>query len=158
RLGLPWLRAYCEFGTGIIGPCVDPAEAGCVAFVELRRRAALRDVTDFDLSCRQNEREKRTVGQPLLTNRHLELLTPMVVGEVCSYLNARDTMHTKRAALYLDLDTLHCQRHRFLPEPECPVCGSMVPDTPEAARIELQSRPKLSPYTYRTRSLKARAK
>src|SRR5262249_45168640 len=40
RLGLPWLRAYCEFGTGIIGPCVDPAEVGCVACVELRRRAA----------------------------------------------------------------------------------------------------------------------
>src|SRR5215468_8895113 len=49
RLGLPWLRAYCEFGTGIIGPCVTPQEAGCVACVELRRRAALRDATDFDL-------------------------------------------------------------------------------------------------------------
>src|SRR5579859_5888799 len=22
-LGIPWLRAYCEFGIGIIGPCVD---------------------------------------------------------------------------------------------------------------------------------------
>src|SRR5215468_10147007 len=58
QLGLPWLRAYCEFGTSIIGPLVTPQEAGCVACVELRRRAALRDTTDFDLSRQQHE----TVG------------------------------------------------------------------------------------------------
>src|SRR5436305_11690164 len=46
RFRIPWLRAYCEFGTGIIRPCVNPEEAGCVACVELRRRAAIRDATD----------------------------------------------------------------------------------------------------------------
>src|SRR5579864_7323991 len=54
-LGIPWLRAYCEFDTGIIGPCVDPSEAGCLACAELRRRAAMRDATDFTLLCQQNE-------------------------------------------------------------------------------------------------------
>jgi ribosomal protein S12 methylthiotransferase accessory factor len=158
RLGLPWLRNYCEFGTAIIGPCVDPVEAGCVTCVELRRRAALRDVTDFDLCRRQNENDKRTREQPWLTDSHLELLSQLVVEEVSAYLNMSDKLRTRRATLYVDLDTLHCQRHRFLPEPECPVCGSMVPDTPAGARIELQARPKLSPSSYRIRSLKAHAK
>ena len=157
-LGIPWLRAYCEFGTGIIGPCVDPSEAGCVACVELRRRAAMRDATDFVLLCQQDEKEKRVREQPWLTNSHLEMLAQLVVQEVFAYLNTPDTMQTRRALLDLDLDTLHYQRHRFLPEPECPACGSMLPDTPEAATIMLQSRLKLSPSTYRIRKLSAHAK
>src|SRR5579859_4512574 len=137
QLGLPWLRAYCEFGTGIIGPCVDPSDAGCVACVELRRRAAMRDATDFVLLCQQDE----TVGtglapvreQPWLTNNHLEILAQLVVGEVSTYLQTPDLIQTRRASLYLDLDTLHYQRHRFLPEPECLACGRMVLDTSEGA-------------------------
>jgi ribosomal protein S12 methylthiotransferase accessory factor len=162
KLGIPWLRAYCEFGTGIIGPCVDPTEAGCVACVELRRRAAMRDATDFVLLCQQDE----TVGtgldpvreQSWLTSSSLEVLAQLVVQEVSTYLKTPDKIQTCGASLYLDLDTLHCQRHCFLPEPECPACGRMLPDTPEAAIITLQPRPKLSPSTYRIRSLKAHAK
>src|SRR5579864_4324615 len=59
RLGLPWLRAYCEFGTAIIGPCVDPAQAGCVACVELRRRSVLQDPTDFILIRQQDQKGER---------------------------------------------------------------------------------------------------
>jgi ribosomal protein S12 methylthiotransferase accessory factor len=185
QLGIPWLRAYCEFGTGIIGPCFNPDEAGCVACVELRRRAAMRDATDFILLCQQDETvgiglsksigtgSSKSVGtgsaqgtiptalvreQPWLTARSLEVLTQLVVQEVSTYFQTPNLAQTRRAMLYVDLDTLHCQRHRFLPEPECPVCGSMLPDTPEGATIMLQSRPKLSPSTYRIRSLKAHAK
>jgi ribosomal protein S12 methylthiotransferase accessory factor len=157
-LDIPWLRAYCEFGIGIIGPCVDPKEAGCVACVETRRRASMRDATDFVLLCQQNESTQRTREQPWLASYGLELLAQLVVQEVCTYLNTPDRVQTRRASLYLDLDTLHCQKHRFLPEPECPACGRILPDTAEAAIITLQSRPKLSPSTYRTRSLKAHAK
>ena len=67
-------------------------------------------------------------------------------------------MKTRHALLRLELDTLHCQRHRFLPEPQCPACGYLPPDTAEAATITLQSRPKLGPYTYRVRQLSAIAK
>jgi ribosomal protein S12 methylthiotransferase accessory factor len=148
-VGVPWLRAYCEFGIGIVGPCVDPSKAGCVACVELRRRAAL---------CQQDEREQQTREQTWLTSYSLEVLVQLVVQEVFAYLNTPDRVQTHRASLYLDLHTLHCQRHRFLPEPECPACGKLLPDTPEAAIITLQSRRKLSPSTYRIRSLKAHAR
>ena len=157
-MGTPWLRAYCEFGTGIIGPCVDPSEAGCVACVELRRRAVMRDATDFVLLCQQNEKEQRRREQPWLTSSSLEVLAQLVVQEVSTYLKTPERVRTRRASLYLDLDTLHCQRHRFLPEPECPACGRMLLDTLEAATITLQPRPKLSSSTYRIRSLKAHAK
>jgi len=157
-LGIPWLRAYCEFGAAIIGPCVDPSEAGCATCVELRRRAALRDSTDFDSFCQRTEKELRTREQPWLTSSSLEILAQLVVQEVSTYLKTPDRVQTRRAFFYLDLDTLHYQRHRFLPEPECPACGKLLPDTPEAATITLQPRPKLSPSTYRIRSLKAHAK
>jgi ribosomal protein S12 methylthiotransferase accessory factor len=157
-LGIPWLRAYCEFGTGIIGPFVDPREAGCVACVELRRRTAMRDAKDFEFLCQQDEKEMRAREQPWLTNSHLEILAQLVALEVSTSLKTPHLVRTRRASLYLDLSTLHCQKHRFLPEPECPACGNRLPDTPEAATISLQSRPKLSPSTYRIRSLKAHAK
>jgi ribosomal protein S12 methylthiotransferase accessory factor len=102
--------------------------------------------------------EQRTREQPWLASYGLEVLAQLVVQEVSAYLNTPDTLQTRRTLLYLDLDTLHYQRHRFLPEPECAACGRLLPDTSEAATIVLQSRPKLSPSTYRIRSLKAHAK
>jgi len=168
-LGIPWLRASCEFGTGIIGPCVDPSVAGCVACAETRRRTAMSNAQsgvveilapshDPTLFSEQDGNAQRMREQPWLTASHLEILAQLLVQEVSTYLKTPDKVQTRRALLALDLDTLHFQRHRFLPEPECPVCGRMLPDTPEAATITLQSRLKLFPSTYHTRSFKAHAK
>src|SRR6266567_1039331 len=57
-MGIPWLRAYCEFGVGIIGPCVFPAETGCLLCAETRRLATMTDASDF-LQLRQANNEKK---------------------------------------------------------------------------------------------------
>jgi ribosomal protein S12 methylthiotransferase accessory factor len=156
-LGIPWLRAYCEFGVGIIGPCVDPSEPGCAACAETRRRAAMPDATEYALLSQHSEeplgKEQRTLTQPWLLSSHLEILAQLVVAEVSAFLKRPNTLQTRHALLRLELDTLHFSRHRFLPEPECPTCGSLPNDTPLAATITLQARPKLSPSIYRVRSL-----
>jgi ribosomal protein S12 methylthiotransferase accessory factor len=152
-MGLPWLRAYCEFGTGIIGPCVFPSEVGCLLCAETRRLAVMTESADF-LHLRQYSDEgKLSREQPWLTANSLEMLSQLIVQEVSACLQRSDQVKTHQAVLYVKLETLHCQRHHFLPEPECPACGRLPPDTAEAAMITLQSRPKLGPFTYRVRSL-----
>ena len=152
-MGISWLRAYCEFGVGIIGPCVFPSEVGCMLCAETRRLAVTMDVTDF-IQLRQYSDEGEQRGeQPWLTSSSLEILTQLVVQEVAAYLESPDRVKTRNALLYLELDTLYCERHHFLPEPECSACGRLPLDTAEAATITLQSRPKLGPFTYRVRSL-----
>jgi ribosomal protein S12 methylthiotransferase accessory factor len=152
-MGLPWLRAYCEFGTGIIGPCVFPSEVGCLLCAETRRLAIMTDIADFLHLRQSSDEEKRSREQPWLTAISLEVLSQLIVQEVSACLQSPDKVKTHQAVLYVELETLHCQRHHFLPEPECPACGRLPPDTAEAAMMTLQSRPKLGPFTYRARSL-----
>jgi ribosomal protein S12 methylthiotransferase accessory factor len=52
----------------------------------------------------------------------------------------------------LDLQTLCGSWTRLLPDPLCPCCGHRPVDTPEAARISLQPRPKPCPDDDRLRS------
>ncbi|HET8846762.1 MAG TPA: TOMM precursor leader peptide-binding protein, partial [Ktedonobacteraceae bacterium] len=152
-MGIPWLRAYCEFGVGIIGPSVFPEETGCLLCVETRRLAAMTNASDF-LQLRQaSDEEKHSKGQTWLTSSSLEVLAQLVVWEVSASLQNPDTMKTRHALLSLKLDTLHSERHHFLPEPECLACARLPLDTAEAATITLQSRPKLGPSTYRIRAL-----
>ena len=40
--------------------------------------------------------------------------------------------------ILLNLQTLQCTRHSFLPDPICPVCSNLPDDTAEAAAISLQ--------------------
>jgi len=157
-MGIPWLRAYTEFGVGMIGPCVFPAESGCVVCAETRRLAAMKDPGDFTTVRHGLDEAKQALGQPWLTSSSLEILAQLVIQEVAGCLQRPEEVKTRHALLCLQLDTLRCRRHRFLPEPECPACGHLPPDTAEAATITLQSRPKLGPYTYRVRQLSAMAK
>lgn len=152
-MGIPWLRAYTEFGVGIIGPCVFPTERGCMVCAEARRLAAMKDASTFTAMRRTLDEAKHSPGQPWLTSSSLEILAQLVVQETTSCLRRSDEIRTRHALLCLELDTLLCQRHHFLPEPECPACGQLPLDTAEAAIITLQSRPKLQPFTYRVRSL-----
>ncbi|MFJ9979756.1 TOMM precursor leader peptide-binding protein [Streptomyces cyaneofuscatus] len=53
----------------------------------------------------------------------------------------------------IDLATLATATFPLLPEPLCPACVSEVPDTAEAARMELGPTPKPDPDGYRLRTL-----
>jgi ribosomal protein S12 methylthiotransferase accessory factor len=156
-MGIPWLRAYCEFGVGIVGPYVFPAEAGCMVCAEIRRMLAMDDPAHYLALRQSSDEDKQTREQPWLTSNSLEMLAQLVVQEVSTCQQNPDRMKTRQAQLHLKLDTLLCRRHHFLPEPECSACGRLPQDTAEAAVITLQTRPKLEPYTYRTRSLTAHA-
>ncbi len=152
-LGVPWLRVYCEAGRSIVGPCIFPGETGCLLCVETRRMATMADTHDF-LHWRQaHDEEQGSSEHSWLTVMSLEVLTHLVAQEISTCLQRPEETKTRHALLYLDLATLHSERHHFLPEPECAACGQLPLDTAEAAVITLQARSKLKPDTYRIRSL-----
>src|SRR2546430_13753468 len=85
-MGIPWLRAYTEFGVGMIGPCVFPTESGCMMCAETRRLAAMKDTLDFITMRHALDEAKRSPGQPWLISSSLEILVQLFVHEVTSCL------------------------------------------------------------------------
>jgi ribosomal protein S12 methylthiotransferase accessory factor len=53
----------------------------------------------------------------------------------------------------ISLKTLNGSWHSFLPDPLCQVCSTLPDDSKERARISLKPSPKISPESYRTRSM-----
>ncbi|MFJ1897460.1 TOMM precursor leader peptide-binding protein [Streptomyces sp. NPDC088115] len=53
----------------------------------------------------------------------------------------------------VDLETLTVRHYPLVPDPECPRCGHVEPDTAEAAVLTLRPAPKAGPGTFRVRDI-----
>jgi ribosomal protein S12 methylthiotransferase accessory factor len=141
---MSWLPVHVELGRAVVGPLHTPGVPGCVTCAELRRSLA-----DEQFAVRESVRER----YPRLANQPSAWLTPATATTV-AVLTA-DEVHgvgrTRNALLYVDLDTLAVDTHRFLPDPLCPVCGGLPADSPDTARIVLRPRPKPTPDRHRVR-------
>ncbi|GGG03293.1 TOMM precursor leader peptide-binding protein [Paenibacillus abyssi] len=152
QAGVPWLRGFISYGEGVIGPLVRPGTPGCSQCAEkrrlmagvdrkenwelLQRLAAYGGITSDDWASRTG----------LLQMAHLlKAEVQRVLGNGQASLEGR--------MLLLNLKTLDSSVHFFLPDPLCPVCGSLPDDSPSAARITLQPSPKISADSYRCRSM-----
>ncbi|MEU9127586.1 TOMM precursor leader peptide-binding protein [Kitasatospora sp. NPDC048540] len=138
--GEPWLPVWTELDRAVIGPLVRPGEPGCAWCLQTWRTAAPRaDRRTADLRA-----DGRIAAEP---SRWLSTFAADAVT---------DLLHTGAApdrCWYLDLRTAALTRHTFLPDPLCRVCGTLPPDTAEAARITPQPRPKPRAGATRVRDL-----
>jgi ribosomal protein S12 methylthiotransferase accessory factor len=146
-----WLPVRTELGQTVIGPCYSPGAPGCVTCAELRRSLA-----DDQFAVRQSVRQRypRLADQPSpwLTALTARTVAAVTAGEVIRWARSQSG-RTRCVLLYVDLGTLAINPHRFLPDPLCPICGTLPADGPEAARIALRPRPKPAPGSYRVRQL-----
>jgi len=149
-----WLPVYCEFDTAFIGPCTRPDTPGCFACAEHRRLCAITDMEAFLRLRERLEQDDLNRSQPWLTSWELGVFLPRIEAEVRAILLHTEELRTVRAVLRLKLSTLRWSRHRFLPDPSCAMCGNPPPDSAEAASLQLQSRQKVRPHTFRIRSLR----
>ena len=144
-----WLPVRTELGHTVIGPYYSPGVVGCVTCAELRRNLA-----DDQFAVRQSVRQRypRLADQPSpwLTALTARTVAAVTADEVIGPGQSRSG-RTRCALLYVDLSTLAVSTHQFLPDPFCPVCGTLPDDSPAAARIALRPRPKPAPGTYRVR-------
>jgi len=158
QAGVALLPVYTAFDVAIVGPCIVPQERGCTSCAELRKLVAATEKEERELlnGCLFGEHDL-AVSQPWLTSYSLDMLGQLVAEEIASYVQKPSQLRTHRALLYIALETLDCSRHPVVPLADCPDCGGYAEDTAEAATITLQSRPKLEPWTYRTRQVVADA-
>jgi ribosomal protein S12 methylthiotransferase accessory factor len=136
----PWLPVRVELGQAVIGPLVRPGIPGCPSCMDGRRRAARPDG-----AVRAAVLDTYGGGSALLTGPALDTVAALVVRAVSA----------PRTGVFrcVALDTLRVTTHRYLPDPLCPECGALPPDTAAAAVLELAPRPKPTPDTYRVRDL-----
>ncbi|WHY65114.1 TOMM precursor leader peptide-binding protein [Neobacillus sp. SuZ13] len=152
RTGTPWLRGFLSFGEGVVGPLVRPGTPGCSQCADMRRLMAGRDRKEM-WGIQQRLREYRSM-QPegFVSNTGLSQLAYLLRAEVKRILQGNHALSDGQVCL-INLKTLSSSWHPFLPDPLCPVCSQLPDDSEKTARISLQPSPKVSPDSYRCRSL-----
>ena len=142
---VPWMPIHAELGTAVIGPLTRPARPGCPVCFGLRRKhnSALNRVRS---EIQVAHAAALAANPSVLVNR----LAASLIGTLAAAeFTAEGTDNPPCSALLVRLDDLSIERHGFLPEPMCPVCGGLPDDTPQGARIILVPRPKQAPDRYR---------
>ncbi|MBD3922247.1 TOMM precursor leader peptide-binding protein [Paenibacillus sp. PR3] len=149
--GIPWLRGFVAYGEGVIGPLVVPGKAGCSQCADLRRLMAGNDRKEmWEL---QNLFIHGEIHPDIWSSRSgLLHMAYHIAAEVHRFLT-HHTTHLEHHIKLVHLQTLNSSSHWFLPDPLCAVCGELPDDTATASRIKLQSSPKISENSYRTRSM-----
>jgi ribosomal protein S12 methylthiotransferase accessory factor len=150
--GIPWLRGFVSFGEGVIGPLVRPNTPGCSQCADIRRLIAGYDRKEmWELQQRMAmqggiQRDAWASRTGLLQMAHL------IATETQRVLQG-SRAHLEERLFLINLKTLKNSCHFFLPDPLCTVCGQLPDDSPTAARISLQSSPKISADSYRCRPI-----
>ncbi|TDF98017.1 TOMM precursor leader peptide-binding protein [Paenibacillus piri] len=150
--GIPWLRGFVAFGEGVIGPLVRPGMSGCTQCADTRRLLAGRDRKETWM-LEQRLAEAGGISHDAWASRTgLIQMAQLLVKESLEILRGSRPRSEERM-FFMDMKTLQCTSHFFLPDPQCPVCSRLPDDTPARARISLQPSPKISGKSYRCRSL-----
>ena len=149
--GLPWLPVRTELGMVVIGPVERAGTPGCGQCWEIRRQRARDNADGIDAVWQRHSSVLAKRPSSWLTRLGCDTVGAVVAEELARVARDLTTARTHHAALFVDLEGLTVTRHRFLPEPLCPDCGELPPDTPELAEITLASSPKPTPDTYRVR-------
>jgi ribosomal protein S12 methylthiotransferase accessory factor len=144
--GIAALPVRVELSEVVIGPLTEPGTPGCHACLLARRGRARAD----------GEQRARLVDRYAteLASRTPALLTALAADTLAAIVESelRTPRRTRGGIVIVELAGLRVRTHRFLPDPEC-ACGGLPVDTRDAAEVTLESRPKLSPTTFRIRDL-----
>ena len=158
--GRPWLPVGTEPGRALVGPVEEPGRPGCVECARRRRELAREHKAGWAVL--RAERGAELAGPaPLLTGLAAATVAALAAAEALAAaapgapadLEPRPPL-SRGAVLVIGLADLAVGTHRFLPDPDCPVCGGLPADSPDAARgLRPRSRPKSARGTYRVRAV-----
>jgi ribosomal protein S12 methylthiotransferase accessory factor len=146
--GLPWISGCATWTEGIVGPWVRPGIPGCSACANLRRLTAGRDreeITETQLSLLLYGEIRRDQQIPSCGFIQMAIL----LAEETRCFVQGDRLHTDGYLYLIDLLTMECSRHFFLPDPCCEFCGELPEDSPQAVSLSLPASPKISRDQYR---------
>lgn len=152
KAGLPWLPGFVAFGEGVIGPLIRPDTPGCSRCADTRRLTAGRDRKEMRALQERLTERGEVFADSWASRTGLMHMSLLLAEEVRAALYGNLDGREGRVQL-VDLNTLRSSRHFFLPDPLCPICGSLPDDSPDLARVTLGPSPKTSRDSYRCRSM-----
>jgi ribosomal protein S12 methylthiotransferase accessory factor len=141
--GARWMPVHTEVTAVVIGPVTLPSRPGCPECFRRRRRD----------NCPDNQAlfDVQAANAPALAARPATMLSPLaasVIGTLAATeFSDGAPSSTSRSALIVRLHDLSIERHLFLPDPTCPICGGLPEDSRPS--VALTSRPKQSVSQYR---------
>jgi ribosomal protein S12 methylthiotransferase accessory factor len=151
--GTLWLCAYTSSGAGVVGPLVRPGKAGCSQCAEIRRSMAGRDREQIsDLMMSLVVPDYIPPPPKKLSSAGYRHMAHILSAEAAKVLR-REHTDLEGHVYLVDFNNLNTTIHYVLPDAVCPICGQLPDDTPEAAEISLRPCLKLSPHSYRCRSM-----
>jgi ribosomal protein S12 methylthiotransferase accessory factor len=153
-----WLRGHRTTGLPVhaswdattIGPVLLPDQPGCYRCLQTRRRAARAGGPTADRELWQRFATGRLAAPPPVLTAPLLATVAALVADECDRLHTGQPPRTRHAVLRVHPSALTVDRHRFLPDPACEVCGGVPGDAAELALVALQPRPKADPDSCRT--------
>ncbi|TDB99905.1 TOMM precursor leader peptide-binding protein, partial [Micromonospora fluostatini] len=138
-----------------IGPFTVAGRPGCHHCVRVREGRARVTGTPQRSALWQGLYEGSvTAPTPVLGPPVLATVVALVTDELARVARGA-APRCADAVLEVTTATLAVSRHRFIADPECPLCSALPDDGPEAGTFTLVSRPKSAPDDYRARSLAA---
>jgi ribosomal protein S12 methylthiotransferase accessory factor len=150
--GIPWLRGFVSFGEGVIGPLVRPNTPGCSQCADIRRLIAGYDRKEM-WELQQRMAMQGGIQRDAWASRTGLLQMAHLIATETQRVLQDSRAHLEERLFLINLKTLKNSCHFFLPDPLCTVCGQLPDDSPTAARISLQSSPKISADSYRCRPI-----
>jgi ribosomal protein S12 methylthiotransferase accessory factor len=152
RHRLPRLAVHGELDRVVVGPTLSPGDLGCPRCLARRRGDAAAD-SPSRAALALLEAPLASAVSPLLGALATGCVAALVEQEV-EATRRGEPLATRRAALFVQLDTLESRRHRFLPDPHCRRCGTgLPPDDARWARLALRPRAPHRPGAKRVRDL-----
>lgn len=146
------LPVHAGWDAIIIGPMVLPDQPGCYRCLLTRTRAARAGGPTADHELWHRFATGRLAPpEPVLTAPLLAVVAALVAAEH-QRLRAGQPPRTRAAVLRVRPDALVIERHGFLPDPGCQVCGGVPDDSATQAVLTRRPRPAADPEGGRTGS------
>lgn len=146
---IPWLCGFVLHDEVVVGPLVHPDTPGCSQCADHRRHNSASMQEQFMNRLMHPTDE---AVESFISRTGLWQAVHLLVAEARRAMEDSPAF-TEQHVYLLNLNTLKCSYHHFIPNPLCPVCGRLPDDSSEAARISLEPRPKPNAESYRCQSI-----
>jgi ribosomal protein S12 methylthiotransferase accessory factor len=151
-IGIPWLRGFVSFGEGVIGPLVSPGTPGCSQCADTRLLMAGRDRKEL-WEMQQKLAKQGGISCDAWVSRTGLLQMAYLLAEEAQRVLQGSLPRSEGRVFLLNLKTLENSCHFILPDSLCAVCSPLPDDSSTAAQISLKPSPKISPDSYRCRTM-----
>ncbi|MDR0268061.1 TOMM precursor leader peptide-binding protein [Paenibacillus sp.] len=146
--GIAWLCSFIMHTEAVVGPLIYPGVQGCSQCADYRLVTAGREREEILNSQMSFLLHGKIVRDQTLRDSEIRHIACLVSEETHRFMQER-VPRLKEHIYVVNMHTLECERHRFLPNPTCEICGRLPEDTQQAAVPDFHASKKVDLNSYR---------